>query len=132
MPLYRTAEFTVKPEGLAEAKNAIAEYVAFVNEKERGTRLFLSLQSEENPHRFLHVMAFDDAAAETKHQATEHRRQFEQELDALVDGIVRVTPVAPIGMDAPGKTRRSVRKVAKKPQRKAAAKKLAQRAKQKR
>ena len=125
MPVYRTATFEVKPEGLATAKIAIAEFVAEVNEKERGTRLYVSLENEEEPRRFLHVMAFDNAAAEEKHRASRYSKKFTEVLYPLtVDG-VKFTACAAVGMDAPGKTRSGQRKVVKKPQRKPAKKKLA-------
>lgn len=129
MPVYRIAQFTVRPEGLATAKAAIAEFVAAVNETERGTRLYLSLQSQAEPTRFTHVMAFEDKAAERKHRASAPSTKFAALVAPLTDTGVEFVPCAPIGMDAPGKTRRAQRKVAKKPQRKSAQKKLAKKLK---
>lgn len=124
MPIYRTATFTVKPEGLAEAKMAIAEFVAAVNKKEQGTRLYLSLQEQEDPSRFLHVMAFEDAAAEKRHQGSEFAEKLRSVLMPLMAEAMQVSAQAPIGMDAPAKTKKGLRKMTKKPHRKAAKRKL--------
>ena len=129
MPSYRTASFEVKLENLAAAKMAIAEFVATVNQKERGTRLYLSLESLDEPRKFLHVMAFEDAEAEERHRATAHVEKFTEILYPLTVAGVQFYSWAPVGMDAPGRTRRSQHKVVKRPQRKAAKKKLAARVK---
>ena len=56
MAIYGTARFSVKPEALDRSRSAIEEFVSYVRAKRPGTKLYLSLQDQVDPTRFLHVM----------------------------------------------------------------------------
>jgi len=76
MATYRTARFHVKPESLARCSAAIEEFVAYIRGNEPGTKLYMSLVEETDPHSFLHVMIFEDEAAEQKHRQSESVKRF--------------------------------------------------------
>ena len=56
MSVYGTARFSVKPEALDRSRSAIEEFVSYVRAMEPATKLYLSLQDQADPTRFLHVM----------------------------------------------------------------------------
>ena len=70
MPIYKTAQFAVRPAGLAKSEAAIREVVAYVRANEPDTRLYTSLQREDEPTQFIHVMVFADEAAERRHRSS--------------------------------------------------------------
>lgn len=74
--ISKTAEFTVKPEGLKRSLAAIEEFVSAVREKEPGTRLYVSLREAGEGLRFLHVMVFEDEEAERRHRSSGWVRRF--------------------------------------------------------
>jgi quinol monooxygenase YgiN len=76
----KTAEFIVKKGKLAKIKNAIDQFVRTVHVSEPGTRIYLSLQDEENEFRFLHIMIFESEGAEKKHQGAEYTKKFTKAL----------------------------------------------------
>ena len=76
MAIYGTARFSVKPEALDRCRSVIEEFVAYVRDNEPGTKLYLSLQDAEEPTRFLHVMIFEDEAAENIHTNSEAVDRF--------------------------------------------------------
>src|SRR6185436_20497 len=117
MALYRTASFEVRPEALIAAKRAISDFVMAVNAKEPATRLYLSLQNKEIPNRFVHVMAFDDEAAEARHRGTPWVKTFTDVLYPLTTEGVQFTSCGSIGAEA--QPRGGKRAAAKKPAKKA-------------
>jgi len=69
-----------------------------VRTDEPGTKLYLSLQAAEEPTRFLHVMMFEDEAAENIHANSEAVDRFTGILyPETVDGVTfeRYTAVGP-------------------------------------
>jgi len=72
----KTAEFIVKKGKLDKVKEAIDQYVRIVHVSEPGTRMYLSLQDEENELRFLHIMVFESEGAEKKHQRAVYTEKF--------------------------------------------------------
>lgn len=71
MAIHKTARFQVKAEALERCKAAIADFIAAVAATEPGTQLYLSLQEQADPTRFLHYFIFEDAAAEAHHRTTD-------------------------------------------------------------
>jgi quinol monooxygenase YgiN len=76
MPIVKTAHFKTTPESLDIVEAAIAEFVAAVRENEPGTLIYLSVQSKDDPTRFMHYMEFEDNAAEELHQNSAAVRRF--------------------------------------------------------
>ncbi len=70
MANYLTAKFRVEPEWRDECLEVIREFINDVDRTEPGTRVYLSLQSEDDPNEFLHVFVFDDEAAEKAHRTS--------------------------------------------------------------
>jgi quinol monooxygenase YgiN len=77
MPLYQTGGYQVKPSGVNKVKQAIKEFVAYVQGNEPGTHMYLAWQQKDDPTRFLHLFIFKDAAAQTLHGQSETVRRFE-------------------------------------------------------
>lgn len=75
MPVYVTARFAVRPEGMQASKEAIEKFVSYIKENEPGTRLYTSLQDEQDPTQFLHLMIFEDEAADEVHRGSEAVKQ---------------------------------------------------------
>lgn len=98
MAIHGTARFGVKPEALDRCRSAIEEFVSYVRESEPGTKLYLSLQDRADPTRFLHVMIFDDDAAENLHANSDAVKRFTEVLyPETVNGVTfdRYTSVGP-------------------------------------
>jgi quinol monooxygenase YgiN len=74
----KTAEFTVKKGKLKIMKEAIDQFVRTVHVSEPGTRMYISLQDEENEFKFLHIMIFESDGAEKKHQAAVYTEKFNE------------------------------------------------------
>lgn len=64
MPIYQTANYRVRPEGVEEVKGAIAEFVEYVRANEPGTRLYAAWQQQEDATRFVHLFIFEDLVAD--------------------------------------------------------------------
>ncbi|MDX6659259.1 MAG: (4S)-4-hydroxy-5-phosphonooxypentane-2,3-dione isomerase [Solirubrobacteraceae bacterium] len=80
MPIAKTAAFAVRPESLVRCEEVIREFVGGVAREEPGTRVYVSLREERDPTRFVHVMVFDDEAAEAAHRDAERTRRFTEAL----------------------------------------------------
>jgi quinol monooxygenase YgiN len=88
MALYRTARFRIREDKLEECLPYIARFVQYVNTREPGTRLYLSLRDSKDPASFLHVMAFDDEVAESRHRASDPMFRFSEVVYPFtVDGV---------------------------------------------
>ncbi|HKZ76118.1 MAG TPA: antibiotic biosynthesis monooxygenase family protein [Actinomycetota bacterium] len=98
MSVYGTARFSVKPEALDRSRSAIEEFVVYVRANEPATRLYLSLEDQADPTRFLHLFVFEDEAAENLHANSDAVKRFTDALyPQTVDGVTfeRFSPVGP-------------------------------------
>lgn len=98
MAIYGTARFSVKPGSRDRCRSAIEEFVSYVRAKESGTKLYLSLQDQAKPTRFLHLFVFDDEAAEHFHSNSDAVKRFTDALyPETVDGVAfeKYTAVGP-------------------------------------
>jgi quinol monooxygenase YgiN len=77
MPLYQTGGYRVKPSAVNKVKEAIKEFVAYVETNEPGTQMYLAWQDKNDPTLFLHLFIFADEAAQTRHGQSEAVRRFE-------------------------------------------------------
>lgn len=82
MTIERTATFTIRPEGLDRALEAIRRFGVHTA-AEPGTLLYVSWRSELRPHEFLHVMSFADAKAEQAHASSDAVHAFTEVLYPL-------------------------------------------------
>ncbi len=76
MAIAKTAAFAVRPESLPLCEEVIREFVDGVTSEEAGTRVYVSLRERRDPTRFVHVMVFEDEAAEAAHRDAERTRRF--------------------------------------------------------
>lgn len=76
MPVYMTAQFTVRPEAVEACQAAISEFVDYVTRNEPRTRTYISLEEEENQATFLNFFIFEDEAAEEHHANSEAVKHF--------------------------------------------------------
>ena len=92
MPIYQTAHYSIRPEGIDAVKAAIADFVDYVTKKEPGTRLYASWQQADDPAKFVHLFIFDSEAAQQAHSESEAVRRFESAYRPyLADGPVNFT-----------------------------------------
>ena len=77
MPIYQTGGYRVKPSAVNKVKEAIGEFVAYVQANEPGTQMYLALQEKNDPTRFLHLFIFADEAAQARHGQSEAVKRFE-------------------------------------------------------
>jgi len=77
MPIYQTGRYRVRATGVAKAKAAIKDFVAYVQANEPGTKMYLAWQQTDDPTHFLHLFIFEDQAAQVRHGQSEAVRRFE-------------------------------------------------------
>ena len=86
MPIYKTARFRVREDGLPDSLEAIRRFVEHVKHNEPGTLEYTSVQSTSDPTSFLHFFVFEDDDAERNHATSDQVRRFTDVLYPLVDG----------------------------------------------
>jgi quinol monooxygenase YgiN len=77
MAIYTIAQYQVRSSGVEKVKQAIQEFVPYVQANEPGTRMYLAWQQKDDPTRFLHAFIFEDEAAHTSHSRSEAVKRFE-------------------------------------------------------
>jgi quinol monooxygenase YgiN len=92
MAIYQTGGYQVKSSAVNKVKQAIKEFVHYVQKNEPGTKMYLAWQQKSDPTRFLHLFIFEDAAAQTRHGQSEAVKRFESVYSSeLVGGDVVFT-----------------------------------------
>lgn len=86
MPIYTIAEYRVRKLGVEKVKQAIAEFVPYVQAQEPGTRMYLAWQQTEDPTRFVHFFIFENEAAHQAHSRSEAVKRFEAAYRPELDG----------------------------------------------
>lgn len=77
MAIYQTGAYQVKPSGIGKVKQAIQEFVRYVQENEPGTQMYLAWQQKDDPTRFVHLFIFEDEAAQARHGQSDAVKRFE-------------------------------------------------------
>ena len=77
MAIYQTGGYQVKFSAVGKVKQAIEEFVRYVQANEPGTQMYLAWQEKDDPTRFLHLFIFEDAAAQARHGQSEAVKRFE-------------------------------------------------------
>jgi quinol monooxygenase YgiN len=75
--IYQTGAYQVKSSAVDKVKQAIKDFVRYVQENEPGTKMYLAWQQKSDPTRFLHFFIFEDAAAQTRHGQSQAVKHFE-------------------------------------------------------
>ena len=89
MPIYKTAQFLVRAGSIDRCTEAVRQFVAEMQRTEPGTTLYLSMQDQVNPHRFLHVFVFADERAEAAHRDALATKRFTELLFPELIGEVK-------------------------------------------
>ena len=106
MAIYQTGGYQVKASAVNKVKEAIKDFVEYVQANESGTRMYLAWQQKDDPTRFLHLFIFQDAAAQARHGESEAVKQFESVYSPeLVGDDVVFTDYEMIAGKLPGTTR---------------------------
>ena len=67
MPIFRTAHYQVKADAVHKVKQAILEFIHYVEVNEPGTLLYSAWQQQGHQNRFTHFFVFEDEAARSSH-----------------------------------------------------------------
>lgn len=76
--IARTSEFVVKKNKMEVVKEAIRRYFHTVHVSEPGTRMFISLQDEENDFKLCNMMVFESEGAARKHFDAQYTQDFNE------------------------------------------------------
>ena len=76
MPIFKTAQYQVRPESVDKCTEANREFIAYVKTNEPGTLRYTCLQRVDDPTSFMNFMIFQDAGAEEQHRKSEGVRRF--------------------------------------------------------
>ena len=77
MAIYQTGAYQVKLSAVDKVKQAIKDFVRYVQANEPGTHMYLAWQQKDDPTRFLHLFIFEDAASQTRHGQSDAVKRFE-------------------------------------------------------
>jgi quinol monooxygenase YgiN len=67
VPIYQTAHYEIRADGVPAVTAAIKEFVAYVAANEPGTRLYSAWQQADDPTKFVHLFIFEDEQAHEAH-----------------------------------------------------------------
>lgn len=92
MSIFQSGAYRVKPSAIDKVKQAIRDFVVFVEVNEPGTRMYLAWQHKDDPTRFIHLFIFADAEAQARHGESDAVKRFEAAYSPeLIDGDVVFT-----------------------------------------
>ena len=77
MSIYQSATYRVKQSATAKVKEAIQNFVRYVEANEPGTKMYLAWQRKDDATQFMHLFIFEDAAAQARHGQSKAVQQFE-------------------------------------------------------
>src|SRR6202158_4306807 len=77
MAIYQTGGYRVKLAAVEKVKEAIRDFVRYVQANEPGSQMYVAWQQKDDPTHFLHLFIFEDAAAQARHGQSEAVRRFE-------------------------------------------------------
>jgi len=77
MPIYQTAHYQVKSEAVQKVTVAVEDFVDYVKNNEPATWFYAAWQAVEDPTKFVHLLTFEDEAADERHGESDAVRQFE-------------------------------------------------------
>jgi predicted ester cyclase/quinol monooxygenase YgiN len=84
--IYTIAQYKVRPEGVGKVKQAIEEFVPYVQANEPGTRMYYAWQQQDDPARFVHFFIFENEAAHKAHGGSAAVQRFEAAYGPELDG----------------------------------------------
>ncbi len=95
MAIRQIAHYQVKPAAVEKVKAAIAEFVAYVEANEPGTRVYTAWQERDEPTRFAHSFIFEDEAAQAAHSRSAAVKRFQAvyKPELVSDGVTFVNYV---------------------------------------
>ena len=103
MAIYQTGGYQVKASAIDTVKQAIRDFVGYVQANEPGTQMYLAWQQKDDPTRFLHFFIFKDAAAQAAHGRSDAVKRFESIYSpGLVGGDVVFTDYDMVAGKLPG------------------------------
>ena len=77
MAIFQIAEYEVNTDAVDKVKQAIREFVHYVEANEPGTLIYSAWQTQNHPTQFTHFFAFEDATAKAAHSRSNAVKQFE-------------------------------------------------------
>ena|SRR5262245_7756813 len=77
MAIFQSGAYRVRPSAIGKVKQAIAEFVQYVESSEPGTQMYLAWQHKDDPTQFIHLFIFADEAAQKRHGQSAAVKRFE-------------------------------------------------------
>lgn len=75
--ICQTAYYQVKEDAVEKVKQAIVDFTLYVKDNERGTKLYLAWQKEDDPTCFVHLFIFENEEARETHSKSDAVKKFE-------------------------------------------------------
>src|SRR4051794_10727127 len=80
MPLYKTAQYKVKPESIEKCKQTIEAYLALLKQHEPDSLFYAVVQDKDDATSFMHFGVYKDAAAQDWHNNSPYVKQYADQL----------------------------------------------------